>query len=146
VNTVMCRTTDTEKFVTLFVAEYHIADRRLVFVNAGHNFPVVTRANGAQVNLEEGGLIIGVMENAKFTEGELRLEPGDVLTIYTDGVTEAMNAENEEFGERRLGRVLAERNYLSAREIRDEVYREVLAFAGERPQMDDLTLVVFKTL
>jgi serine phosphatase RsbU (regulator of sigma subunit) len=146
VNRVICRTTDTEKFVTLFVAEYHTADRRLVYVNAGHNFPVVTRASGEQIDLEEGGLLIGVMEDAEYTEGELHLGPGDVLTVYTDGVTEAMDAENEEFGEDRLGTVLNDRSYLSAREIRDEVYREVLAFAGDRPQMDDLTLVVFKSL
>jgi sigma-B regulation protein RsbU (phosphoserine phosphatase) len=146
VNTVMCRTTDTEKFVTLFLGELDVKTRQLTYVNAGHNFPVVTRSSGIQDFLEDGGLIVGVMESANYEQGSTQLEPGDVLTIYTDGVTEAMNQENEEFGEGRLNKVLTDRSYMGAREIRDEIYREVLAFAGERPQMDDLTLVVMKTL
>ena len=146
VNSVMCRTTDTEKFVTLFMAEFEVSSRRLTYVNAGHNFPIVTRSSGVQLQLEEGGLLVGVMEGVDYEEGHVKLEPGDVLTIYTDGVTEALNAGNEEFGENRLAAVLAERTYMTAREIRDEIYRAVLSFAGDRPQSDDLTLVVLKSL
>jgi serine phosphatase RsbU (regulator of sigma subunit) len=146
VNIVMCRTTDVEKFVTLFMAEFDSTDRTLRYVNAGHNFPVLTRATGEQVLLEEGGLLIGVMEKAVYQEGRLTLEPGDVLTMYTDGVTEALDRNDEDFGEERLQQVLRERSYLGAREIRDEIYREVLAFAGDRTQADDLTMVVLKIL
>jgi serine phosphatase RsbU (regulator of sigma subunit) len=146
VNIVMCRTTDVEKFVTLFMAEFDSTDRTLRYVNAGHNFPVLTRATGEQVLLEEGGLLIGVMEKAVYQEGRLTLEPGDVLTMYTDGVTEALDRNDEDFGEKRLQQVLRERSYLGAREIRDEIYREVLAFAGDRTQADDLTMVVLKSL
>jgi sigma-B regulation protein RsbU (phosphoserine phosphatase) len=146
VNSVMHRTTDIEKFITLFIAEFEVASRELRYVNAGHNFPVLTRASGEQVLLEEGGLLVGVIEGATYEEGRLRLEPGDVLTLYTDGVTEALDHEDVEFGEERLQQVLRERSYLGAREIRDEIYREVLAFAGDRPQADDLTMVVLKIL
>jgi serine phosphatase RsbU (regulator of sigma subunit) len=146
VNTVMCRTTDVEKFVTLFMAELDSTDRTLRYVNAGHNFPILTRSTGEQFLLEEGGLLVGVMEGAVYQEGRLTLEPGDVLTMYTDGVTEALDRNDEEFGEERLQQVLRERCYLGAREIRDEIYREVLAFAGDRPQADDLTMVILKSL
>ncbi len=146
VNTVMCRSTAAEKFVTLFLAEYDTTTRTLTYVNAGHNFPVLTRATGEQLLLEKGGLLVGVIESAEYDEGHVQFEPGDVLTIYTDGVTEAMNRADEEFGEERLMSILRDRSYLAAREIRDEIYREVLSFAGDRSQSDDLTLVILKGL
>lgn len=146
VNNVMYRTTSSEKFITLFIAELDINARLLTYVNAGHNFPILTRGSGEQILLEKGGLPVGVVEKTNYEEGFIQFEPGDVLTVYTDGVTEAMNSREEEFGEERLMRVLQERSYLAAREIRDEVYREVLTFTGDRPQLDDLTLVVLKGL
>ncbi len=144
VNSVMYRTTAAEKFVTLFVAEMEIATRTLVYVNAGHNFPVLTRSSGEQLLLEEGGLLVGAIEHAKYKEGQVQMEAGDVLAIYTDGVTETQNASEEEFGEERLRTMLRERSYLPPREIRDEIYREVLSYAGDQAQFDDLTLVVLK--
>ncbi|MFO7768310.1 MAG: PP2C family protein-serine/threonine phosphatase [bacterium] len=146
VNAALFRTTDTEKFVTLFMAELEVESRRLRYVNAGHNFPILTRASGEQVLLEDGGLLMGVMEDAGYEEGEVRLEPNDVLVLYTDGVNEAQDPRGEEFGEESLRTLIRERSYLGAREIRDEIYREVLAFAGSQPQYDDLTLVVLKAL
>lgn len=146
VNAALFRTTDTEKFVTLFMAELDVATRRLRYVNAGHNFPILTRASGEQILLEEGGLLMGVMEGAEYEEGQVFLEPNDVLVLYTDGVNEAQDPRREEFGEERLRTLIRERSYLGAREIRDEIYREVLAFAASQSQYDDLTLVVLKTL
>ena len=146
VNTVIHRSTSAEKFITLFLAEYDIAARALTYVNAGHNFPVLTRSTGEQILLEDGGLLVGVVENTEYDEGRIPIESGDVLTIYTDGVTEAMNRADEEFGEERLMSILRDRSYLAAREIRDEIYREVLTFAGDRSQSDDLTLVILKCL
>ncbi len=146
VNTMLYRTTSPEKFVTLFLAEYDTVTNMLTYVNAGHNFPVVTRSTGDQTFLEKGGLLIGVVENTVYEEGRIKIETGDVLTIYTDGVTEAMNLREEEFGEDRLFSVLSSRSYLGAREIRDEIYREVLTHSGDRAQSDDLTLIVLKRL
>lgn len=144
VNAVMCRTTAAEKFVTLFVAELDITSRRLTYVNAGHNFPILTRASGEQLLLERGGLLVGVLEHTDYEEGSVQMESGDVLAIYTDGITEIQSAAEEEFGEERLYSALRERSYLAPREIRDEVYREVLSYAGDQAQFDDLTLVVLK--
>ena len=146
VNTVIYRSTSAEKFITLFLAEYDLPGQLLTYVNAGHNFPILTRTSGEQLALEEGGLLVGVIENAAYDEGRVKIEPGDVLTIYTDGVTEALNQRDEEFGEERLRGILRDRSYLAAREIRDEIYREVLSFTGDRSQSDDLTLVILKCL
>ncbi|GEM_PF-177604 len=146
VNTVIYRSTSPEKFITLFLAEYDLPGQLLTYVNAGHNFPILTRTSGEQLVLEKGGLLVGVIENAAYEEGRVKIEPGDVLTIYTDGVTEALNQRDEEFGEERLRSILRDRSYLAAREIRDEIYREVLSFTGDRSQSDDLTLVILKCL
>ena len=146
VNTMLYRTTSPEKFVTLFLAEYDTVSNMLTYVNAGHNFTVVTRSSGGQAFLEKGGLLIGVVEDTVYEEGRIKIEPGDVLTIYTDGVTEAMNMREEEFGDDRLFSVLNSRAYLGAREIRDEIYREVLTHSGDRAQSDDLTLIILKRL
>jgi len=146
VNSMIFRTTAAEKFVTLFLAEYDVTTRTLTYVNAGHNFPILIRGSGERVLLDEGGLLVGVVEQAVYEEGQIGIEPGDVLTVYTDGVTEAMNIREEEFGEERLMDVLNSRSYLAAREIRDEIYREVLTHAGDRAQSDDLTLIVLKCL
>lgn len=146
VNKVIYRTTAAEKFVTLFVAEMDTETRVLTYVNAGHNFPVLTRSSGEQILLEKGGLLVGAIEHSSYEQGSIQMEPGDVLAIYTDGVTETQNAFEEEFGEERLYNTLRDRSYLPPREIRDEVYREVLSFAGDQAQFDDLTLVVLKCM
>ncbi len=146
VNKVIYRTTAAEKFVTLFVAEMDTETRVLTYVNAGHNFPILTKNSGEQHLLEEGGLLVGAIEHTTYEKGSIQMEPGDVLAIYTDGVTETQNAAEEEFGEERLHTTLRDRSYLPPREIRDEVYREVLSFAGDQAQFDDLTLVVLKCM
>lgn len=146
VNAMIFRNTSSEKFVTLFMAEFDVTTRVLTYVNAGHNFPILTRSAGEQILLEKGGLLLGVVEQTVYEEGRISIEPGDVLTVYTDGVTEAMNTREEEFGEERLQAVLNSRSYLAAREIRDEIYREVLTYTGDRAQSDDLTLIVLKCL
>jgi phosphoserine phosphatase RsbU/P len=144
VNTVIHRTTDAEKFITLFMAVYEVATRTLRYTNAGHNFPILTRGTGEQIRLEEGGLLLGVLEQTSYREQRIQLESGDLLVMYTDGVTEAQNEAGEEYGEERLARLLQDHLWLGARELRDEIYRDVLAFAGSQPQVDDLTLVILK--
>jgi sigma-B regulation protein RsbU (phosphoserine phosphatase) len=146
VNKVIYQTTAAEKFVTLFVAEMDIETRVLTYVNAGHNFPILTRSSGEQLLLEDGGLLVGAIEHTTYEKGAVQMEPGDVLAIYTDGVTETQNSTEEEFGEERLQITLRDRSYLPPREIRDEVYREVLSYAGDQAQFDDLTLVVLKCM
>ena len=136
--------TEDGVFITFF---YSILDTRtgqVVYVNAGHNPPCILRRDGSREYLDRGGLVIGVMPNSEYEEGHATLFAGDDLVLYTDGVTEAENTEDEMFGEERLEQLLVEHRHASAREIEEEVYRSVKDFAAGAPQTDDLTMVIVK--
>lgn len=134
-----------ERFVSLFLATL---DPRgsMRYVNAGHNPPLLVRASGEIVDLEARGLVLGVMEEAVFEEKTVTLHPGDVVCLYTDGVTEAPNANREFFGEERLRETLERGPRGSAASVLDIVLRAVMEFTGDTPRMDDLTLLVVRRL
>ncbi len=90
------------RFTTTFLAEYDPASRSLTYVNAGHNAPILRRQTGAIERLEVGGIPLGIQENAPYESGTVTLQSGDWLVIFTDGVIEAENVRNEEYGEARL--------------------------------------------
>jgi len=102
VNRVMCRNTTEAKFITLFYGLLDVDGKTLRYVNAGHNPPILTRKDGAQVRLEEGGLILGIFQEHSYEEGEIELRPGDRLVMFTDGLSEAVDGEGKEFGEERV--------------------------------------------
>jgi uncharacterized protein YndB with AHSA1/START domain len=102
VNRVMCRNTTEAKFITLFYGLLDVDGKTLRYVNAGHNAPILTRKDGAQVRLEEGGLILGIFQEHSYEEGEIELRPGDRLVMFTDGISEAVDGEGVEFGEARM--------------------------------------------
>jgi len=113
-------------------------------VNAGHNPPVLMRATGAVEMLEAGGVILGIMPDARYASGETTLAPGDLVALYTDGVTEGANAANEMWGEARLTTLLQSVASGRARDIATRIVREVRAFEGERGPADDITVLVAK--
>jgi serine phosphatase RsbU (regulator of sigma subunit) len=123
-----------KKFVTLFYAVMDLQIRRLIYVNAAHLPPVLVRADGEVERLQEGGVPLGPFEAPRYFEGFAKLETGDVLALYTDGVTEAMDARGEEYGEERLSQALSRVRAGSAQEICD----------SDAHHADDQTLVVFK--
>jgi sigma-B regulation protein RsbU (phosphoserine phosphatase) len=138
-------------YVTFFYAQFDEKTRRLTYVNAGHNPPLlmhVRRAEGngglRHVRLETGGMVVGLFEHVGYEQETLQLQGGDLLLAYTDGVTEASNPAEEEFGEDRLQAALAEAGDLPADAVRDAVVRSVQAFTAGAPQHDDLTFVVLK--
>lgn len=132
-------------FVTLFYAILDARNRRLVYVNAGHNPPLLFPKDGRTVKLLKAeGIPLGVREEMDLEEQEVRLETGDVVVLYTDGVTEAMNANEDFFGDERLADVVRDNAAKSAQQILDAIRNAVLAFAGDRPQYDDITLIVLK--
>ena len=136
--------TEDGVFITFF---YSILDTRtgqLVYVNAGHNPPCILRRDGSREYLDRGGLVIGAMPGSEYEEGHATLLAGDDLVLYTDGVTEAENTEDEMFGEERLEQLLIEHRHASAREIEEQVYSSVKDFAAGAPQTDDLTMVIVK--
>jgi phosphoserine phosphatase RsbU/P len=147
VNDLMCRNTGGNKFVTFF---WGILDPRsgdLTYVNAGHNFPMLLRADGSMERLEDGGMILGVMPTmAPYVEAKVRLAPGDLLTLFTDGVSEAMSKEGSEYGEDRLEAVLRHASGTTAQEILRMVHEDVLRHARGASQSDDITMMVVRAL
>jgi serine phosphatase RsbU (regulator of sigma subunit) len=132
-------------FVTLFYAIVDTQTRRLKYVSAGHNPPFLYRKKTGEIQLlEADGIALGVLDDIQLEEKETVLEEGDILVLYTDGVTEATNMQDEEYGEERLVQLISEHHTLSAAELIHKIKDVVMTFAGEVPQFDDITLMVVK--
>ncbi len=144
VNSLLHESTERDKFVTAFYGVLDFQNRVLSFSNAGHNPPLLLRADGSVQYLLEGGVALGVLPDARYEERPLAIQPGDVLLLYTDGISEAESPQGEQFGTRRLEQCLARLRDGSAYQILKGVVDEVTAWAGERGVSDDLTLVVVK--
>lgn len=146
-NTLACQRSSTGQFATFFLASVHAPTLALRFSNGGHNFPVLLRADGSRVLLETGGLVIGMVEGLPWQEETLTLDPGDRVVVYTDGVTEAMRADGEMFGEERLYALLdACPPDLAADALVQRVLAGVEEFlAGVEPG-DDITVMVLRVL
>jgi len=134
------------KFVTAFVAFLEAPTGRLVYVNAGHNPPLLLRADGSTAWLTEGGTILGIQPASAFAAGETVLGPGDLLALYTDGVTEGADASGDMWGEERLVEAIRRRAPLGAAAIVSETVTEVRDFEGETGPADDITMLVAKRL
>ncbi|MDQ7062759.1 MAG: SpoIIE family protein phosphatase [candidate division KSB1 bacterium] len=141
INDIIHENTAIDKFITFFVAIIDIRNRALTFVNAGHNPPILIHQSGEVVFLETGGLLLGMMPNVVYEEETVPLASGDWLILYTDGVSEAMNAEDEEFTEKRILQAVHKHADLSAAELVEVIAREVIDFTNNAPQADDITLV-----
>ncbi len=145
INRLVYESTDPEQFATFFLCTIDMLQRTLTFSNAGHNYPIIVRKDGTWELLKDGGLILGVMGGVTFDEGRTPLEPGDMLFCYTDGVTEARDANDEEYGEDRLIELVRSLRYEpSAREVISAVQRSVMEFTGGAEQADDMTILVLK--
>jgi sigma-B regulation protein RsbU (phosphoserine phosphatase) len=145
INRLVFESTGPEQFATFFLCTIDSEQLALTFSNAGHNFPIVVRNDGSCELLQEGGLILGVMSDVTFNEGQVPLRTGDMLVCYTDGVTEARDRLDEEYGEERLVRLLQSlRGRGSAAEVIEAVHNSVLEFTGGADQADDMTMLVLK--
>jgi sigma-B regulation protein RsbU (phosphoserine phosphatase) len=142
-NNQISRSTPAEKYATFF---YCILwpEHKLTYTNAGHNYPLHCHGDGEICELRQSNLIVGVREGVKYDEHTTALQPGETLIFYTDGITEATNPGEEEFGVERLSAVIRANAKLSAEALRNAIYEAVLHFAGDAAQADDLTLVVVK--
>ena len=146
-NRVICSNTGFDKFITYFHGIYTASTQEFEYVNAGHNPPVVLRSDDRVELLEVGGLLLGVMSGVTYERGKIRLEPGDVVAMFTDGVTEAMNRDEEEYGEERLIESLRRHRDLDAAALIRGVVADIEAFVGGSPTVfDDLTMVVVKKI
>src|SRR5258706_6862460 len=144
VNRYLVDSIPANRFVTLFYAELDPKNGGLSFLNAGHNPPLIVHAGGTMEQLAAGGLPLGIMSDADFREGRTQLHPGDVLVIYSDGVSEAVNPAGEEFGPTRLYEVVARNLDASAGGIRDRIESALTKFCPGTPPADDITLVICK--
>jgi sigma-B regulation protein RsbU (phosphoserine phosphatase) len=135
------------RYATFFYAQYEAGSRRLTYVNAGHNPPFLVRmrreASGVE-RLDRGGPVIGLMRDVSYEQASLALCPGDVILAYTDGVSEAMNLTDQEWGEQRLLDAAKSCLTLSAQQVIDRILKAADTFAADAPQYDDMTLVVIK--
>ena len=139
VNRLVSANTAAQKFITLF---YGVLDEyRLTYTNAGHNAPMLVRANGVECRLETGGVVLGVLPDWSYRHAQVDLAPGDRLLLFSDGITEAENPAGAQFGDERLLDLLVRNRGLDATRLRRKIMSAVADFAGGAMQ-DDATLVV----
>ena len=129
-----------EKFISLFYALLDAPAKRLTYSNAGHNSPILVRGDGSTLRLDRGGPVIGIFSDGSYAQGEISLCSGDRLVLYTDGVTEAANQQDEEFGEERLTQLLRENRRLKAQDLQAKILETVTEFCQGNFR-DDVTLV-----
>ncbi|MFZ5803698.1 MAG: PP2C family protein-serine/threonine phosphatase [Acidobacteriota bacterium] len=142
--TIINRSKLTSKFVSLFVGELE-SNGNLVYVNAGHVPPFVLKRDGKLLFLREGGMVLGPSDKATYVRGFVRLEPGDVLVMYTDGITECLHHRTgEEFGVERLVRLVRRHRHAPASHIVKLIFDATASFSGQPTPSDDQTVVVVK--
>ena len=129
------------KFITAFYAVVNIPERTMTFTNAGHNPPLLVRAGGECVRLEAGGSVLGAFPNACFSEAQIQLHQGDRLLLFTDGLTEALDASGEQFGDERLIDILREQRTQSPENLKEMLFTVVGEFCGNTFR-DDAALMV----
>lgn len=140
-NLLLCRNMANDRFITFFYAQLDGSNGTLRYANAGHNPPVVMHRDGSHERLTEGGIVLGAFPNQTFHNGSVRLQSGDRLVLYTDGVTEAANGEDEEFGDARLIDVLSEHRAASAQHLQTQILASAGDFCANRWH-DDATLLI----
>jgi serine phosphatase RsbU (regulator of sigma subunit) len=145
-NKATCVNCPSNRFITFFFCVLDGATGELAYANAGHNPPVLVRASGEARMVEGGGPVLGFLPMAPYGEMRARLDPGDILALYSDGVTEANNTAEEEFGEERLTEALRRHRAEPAETIVQAVRTAVAEFTAGAPQADDITLVIAKRL
>ncbi len=146
-NNIISSDSKSGMFVTVFYGVIDWESRTLTYVNAGHNPPLFFRAGNREISkLVRTGIAVGAMENAEYTSCELSLEQNDIVILYTDGVTEAMNQREEMFGEERLNNIVGAGVDLSAQDLMQKILDQISSFCGNQPQSDDITLMVIKAV
>jgi sigma-B regulation protein RsbU (phosphoserine phosphatase) len=133
------------RFTTAVLSEYNPTSRKLTYVNAGHNAPILRHTNGAIETLEVGGVPLGIRSNASYETASLELKPGDALIFFTDGVVEAFNESGEEFGNERWLSTIRNLPDWDAQQTLQFLMKHVDEFVGATRQSDDITCLVFRS-
>jgi serine phosphatase RsbU (regulator of sigma subunit) len=143
-NKMMYENMDDERFVTLFYGQLDPQSHELSYSNAGHEPPLLLPADGQQIRLKTTGIALGVLDSASYQHHSITMHPGDVIVIYSDGITDATNSSGELFGAERFESAVREHRGEPAAALVEAVFEAVADHAGDTPQYDDLTLVVVK--
>jgi phosphoserine phosphatase RsbU/P len=145
INEQLCLSTDANRFATLFLAIYEERTRTLRYTNAGHNAPLLVRADGTVERLCTGGIMVGAFDWANYEESSVKLRRDDLLLIFSDGITEAESADGLEYGEERLKQFAVEHRQMGAAEMQRAIFAEIDEWSGTRERNDDQTLVIVKS-
>ena len=143
-NNLLYNSTDSNKYATLFYGVLHPSENKITFCNAGHNEPILIDRTGNVTRLKGGGIVVGVLPDMVYEEIYIDFTPDAVLVVYSDGITEAMDSNEEEFGEERLINLIKDNRILSASDLIDLIINTVNDHAGNAEQMDDMTLIILK--
>lgn len=143
-NELLYASTPSNRYATAFLLLMDPGTGEADFVTCAHNSPLLLRANGADEWLDGPGLALGMMKISTQQQAHVRIDPGDILVVYTDGVSEAVNEKDEEFGTERLREIVCRLRDQSARTIVDGVFQAIEYHVGDAPQHDDITLMVIK--
>jgi len=146
VNRLVYDASSSNRYATFFYARYNPASRELSYVNAGHNPPVVLRGGEEAIRLEAGGAVVGLLSGSQYREGMVQLQPGDTFVAFTDGISESMDPDDEEWGEDAMIQAARQLSGLTAREMVDRLVAAAEAFARGAKQHDDMTVVVGRVL
>jgi sigma-B regulation protein RsbU (phosphoserine phosphatase) len=146
VNDMILADTRAQKYMSMFVGLLDQRNRTFHYINAGHVPPAVVRANGEHVFLREGGMVVGIFPGVAYERGYLKLEPGDVFVGCTDGITEAMDVQSNEYGVERLVETITRERNSPAERIVETVLNEVDRFSRGGPHEDDRIIMILKAL
>ena len=142
-NRLLFQSTDSDRFVTLFYSVIETESKQLFYCNAGHNPPILVSGDDVR-RLEAGGPVLGILPDFPYEEASVQLKTGDVLLVFSDGFSEAMNHSLEEFGEEKLVELTKQHREKSAVELIDKISQSVKQHCGDAPQSDDMTIVALR--
>jgi phosphoserine phosphatase RsbU/P len=143
-NLLLHQSTDPSKFVTLFLGIIDLKTNVIRYSNAGHDYPIFISSNGEVKRLQTGGLLLGCLPSSEYSEALIDFNDGDLLCMYSDGITEAMNSTKQEFGEENLIGLIKEHHTKTADEISRMILNSIRVHVKEEPQSDDITVMVIK--
>lgn len=146
INRTVCQNVPENKYITFCMGELDPETGRLTYVNAGHNPPMLQRADGSMETLREGGMVLGLFAEVPYAEASVEMRPGDALIVYSDGITETFDASGNEFGEERLAEVAVRCRHLGATALEGEILRDIDVFSKGAKATDDRTLIVLRRL
>ena len=131
-------------YTTLFYALISLEHNKITYTNAGHNPPLLMRSDGTLIELSGGGILLGFLRDQTFVQNEVEFKAGDTLIAFTDGITEAMDLDENEFGEDRLRKALLDNRHLNSYDLKEKLLKTVTRFTHRKNQTDDMTLVIIK--